>query len=258
MRFVRFCHKDKTHYGILRGDAVQEIRGDPFGHVTVTGVEHHIDEAQLRAPVLPSKVVAVGLNYRDHAEELKMAIPQNPILFMKPPTSIIGPGDAVVYPNMSKQVDYEAELVVVIGDQIRDVAVERACAHILGYTCGNDITARDLQKRDGQWTRAKSFDTFSPLGPWIETELDPLDTNIEMWLNGKKVQASSTSNMIFDVFELVSFISQIMTLLPGDIIMTGTPPGVGSVQPGDTTEVRITGIGTLKNHIIRVRPPDII
>jgi len=250
MKLLRFSSADKTSFGILEGDVVREISGSPFGPFDATADGCPLDEVMLLAPVEPSKVIGVGLNYIDHAKELKMAIPQNPILFMKPPTSVIGPGDAIVYPKMSEQVDYEAELVVVIKDKTKDVSVEEAASHILGYTCGNDVTARDLQRKDGQWTRSKSFDTFSPLGPWIETDLDPLDVQVEMLLNGNVVQSSSTSNMIFNVFELVSFVSQIMTLLPGDVIMTGTPPGVGPVQPGDTTEVRIQGIGTLTNQVV--------
>jgi 2-keto-4-pentenoate hydratase/2-oxohepta-3-ene-1,7-dioic acid hydratase in catechol pathway len=255
MRFIRFCRQDKLSYGILNEDLVQEISGTPFGPLDIGGRSYRISDVNLLAPVAPSKVLAVGLNYVDHAKELGMEIPANPILFMKPPTSVIGPDGEIVCPSMSCQVEYEAELVVVIKDRIKGIPVKEAASHILGYTCGNDVTARDLQKKDGQWTRAKSFDTFSPLGPWIETELDPLNAKIEMLLNGEAVQSSSTANMIFDVFELVSFISQIMTLMPGDVIMTGTPPGVGPVQPGDTTQVRIAGIGTLKNHITGVGAP---
>ncbi len=249
MKIARFYHQDKARFGLLNEEVIQEISGTPFGNIDFQDKRYLIDEVKLLAPVVPSKVVAVGLNYADHAKELNMATPDNPILFMKPPTSVIGPESKIIYPEMSKQVDYEAELVVVVKDRIKDVSTNEAKAHILGYTCGNDVTARDLQKKDGQWTRAKSFDTFSPLGPWIETEIDPTGLKVEMLLNGQVVQSSSTSNMIFNVFELVSFISQIMTLLPGDVIMTGTPPGVGPVKPGDRTKVRIEGIGTLRNQV---------
>ncbi len=215
MKIARFYHQDKARFGLLNEEVIQEISGTPFGNIDFQDKRYLIDEVKLLAPVVPSKVVAVGLNYADHAKELNVATPDNPILFMKPPTSVIGPESKIIYPEMSKQVDYEAELVVVVKDRIKDVSTNEAPAHILGYTCGNDVTARDLQKKDGQWTRAKSFDTFSPLGPWIETEIDPTGLKVEMLLNGQVVQSSSTSNMIFNVFELVSFISQIMTLLPG-------------------------------------------
>lgn len=249
MRFIRFSYRAKTSYGVLDKDTIQGISGTPFENVKISDTTYRLEDVKLLAPVVPSKVLAVGLNYADHAKELKMPIPENPILFMKPPTSVIGAGEDIIYPKMSKQVDYEAELVVVIKDLLKDVSVKEAPSHILGYTCGNDVTARDLQKKDGQWTRAKSFDTFCPLGPWIETDLDPLNVQVEMLLNDKVVQSSSTSNMIFNVFELVSFISRIMTLLPGDIVMTGTPPGVGPMQPGNVTKVKVEGIGTLQNQV---------
>ena len=180
-----------------------------------------------------------------------LALPAEPVLFLKPPTTVIGPGDTVVYPAASLQVDYEAELGVVIKKRTRGVGPEEAPDHILGYTCANDVTARDLQKKDGQWTRAKSFDTFCPVGPWIETGLDPADLLIQSYLNGERRQSSRTSQLIFKVNELVSFISGIMTLEPGDLIITGTPAGIGPMQPGDEIEVRIEGIGSLKNRVIK-------
>jgi 2-keto-4-pentenoate hydratase/2-oxohepta-3-ene-1,7-dioic acid hydratase in catechol pathway len=194
--------------------------------------------------------VAVGLNYRDHARELGLAVPEVPVLFLKPPTTVIGPGEAIRYPTMSSQVDYEAELGVVIRDRVRNVRPEEALGHVLGYTCANDVTARDLQKKDGQWTRAKSFDTFCPVGPWIETDLDPDDLLIESYQNGERRQSSRTAQFIFKVNVLVSFISEIMTLEAGDLIITGTPAGVGPMKPGDEIEVRIEGIGSLKNTVI--------
>ena len=189
------------------------------------------------------------LNYRDHAHELGLEIPEEPVLFLKPATTIIGPGESVICPRTSSRVDYEAELGVVVKDRTRNISPEEAPDHILGYTCANDVTARDLQKKDGQWTRAKSFDTFCPVGPWIETDLDPGNLLIQSYLNGERRQSSRTSQLIFSVHELVSFISGIMTLEPGDLIITGTPAGIGPMKPGDEIEVRIEGIGSLKNIV---------
>jgi 2-keto-4-pentenoate hydratase/2-oxohepta-3-ene-1,7-dioic acid hydratase in catechol pathway len=201
------------------------------------------------APCVPTKIVAVGLNYRDHARELGMAVPEDPLLFLKPPTSLIGPGDAIISPSMSRQIDYEGELGVVIRDRVHGIAPNEVRDHILGYTCANDVTARDLQKKDGQWTRAKGFDTFCPVGPWIETDLDPADLLVESYLNGERRQSSRTSQFIFSIERLVSFISHVMTLQPGDLIITGTPAGIGPMRPGDEIEVRIAGIGSLKNRV---------
>ncbi len=200
----------------------------------------------------PSKIIAIGLNYHDHAEELKMPVPKYPLIFMKPPTAVIQNGESIVYPPQSREVHYEGELAVIIKNRIRNISVQDAHIHIAGYTCANDVTARDLQREDGQWTRAKSFDTFCPLGPGIVSSLDPFNLSIFTRVNGIEKQCSNTKNMIFNVFELVSFVSGIMTLLPGDIIITGTPPGVGSIEPGDTVEVEIEGIGILENTIIKI------
>lgn len=208
-----------------------------------------LDEVKLLAPVKPSKIVAVGLNYADHIAEMGNTPPPNPIIFIKPQTAVIGPGEHIVLPPSSQRVDYEAELAVVIGKKCRSVRPQEAPSFILGYTCFNDVTARDLQKKDGQWTRAKSFDTFAPLGPWINTNLDPSALHIECRLNGELKQSSSTSNLLFSVFELVAFISEIMTLLPGDVIATGTPQGVGPMKDGDLVEVYVEGIGTLSNPV---------
>ncbi|WP_369018439.1 fumarylacetoacetate hydrolase family protein [Thermatribacter velox] len=208
-----------------------------------------LDEVKLLAPVKPSKIVAVGLNYADHIAEMGNTPPPNPIIFIKPQTAVIGPGEHIVLPPSSQRVDYEAELGVVIGKKCRSVTPQEAPSFILGYTCFNDVTARDLQKKDGQWTRAKSFDTFAPLGPWINTNLDPSALHIECRLNGELKQSSSTSNLLFSVFELVAFISEIMTLLPGDVIATGTPQGVGPMKDGDLVEVYVEGIGTLSNPV---------
>jgi 2-keto-4-pentenoate hydratase/2-oxohepta-3-ene-1,7-dioic acid hydratase in catechol pathway len=250
MRLVRFQIGDRAACGILNGDEITELEGDFFGALTALKARHTRSAVRLLAPCIPGKIVAVGLNYRDHAAEIGLAVPVEPVLFLKPATAVIGPGDAIRCPPMSAQVDYEAELGVVIKDRVKDIGPDEAKEHILGYTCANDVTARDLQKRDGQWTRAKSFDTFCPVGPWIETGLDPGDLLIESFLNGERRQSSRTAQFVFPVPHLVSFISQIMTLLPGDLIITGTPAGIGPMRPGDEVEVRIEGIGSLRNTVI--------
>jgi len=196
-------------------------------------------------------VVAIGLNYRDHAKEFNMPIPDYPILFLKPPTSVIENGDDIIFPPQTQELHYEGELGIVISAQARNVPASEADGYIAGYTCANDVTARDLQRMDGQWTRAKSFDTFCPLGPRIVKDVNPGKLHIVTRVNGKVRQQSTTANMIFNVYELVSFVSVVMTLLPGDVIITGTPPGVGPIVPGDTVEIEIENIGTLKN---KVRP----
>ncbi|MFA4966676.1 MAG: fumarylacetoacetate hydrolase family protein [Candidatus Margulisiibacteriota bacterium] len=199
----------------------------------------------------PSKIICVGLNYLDHAQEMKMAVPTHPIIFLKPPTSVIGDGDNIIYPeHQTKELHYEAELAIVIKDKTRNVSVEEAKKHILGYTCGNDVTARDLQRIDGQWGRAKSFDTFCPLGPDIVSDIDPDNLDIKLFLNNEIKQSSNTNKLIFKPLYLVSFISNIMTLLPGDVILTGTPPGIGPMQKGDVVAVEIEGIGRLANKIV--------
>ncbi|MBI5190542.1 MAG: fumarylacetoacetate hydrolase family protein [Nitrospirae bacterium] len=247
MRLVRYIRKDKEGCGILEENRIQPVE-DLFG-LKKSGRPFDMVEARLLAPTAPSKIICAGLNYMDHAAEMNMPIPSEPIIFMKPPSAVLGPGGVIKYPNMSHQVEHEAELGVVIGKTTKDVTPEGAAACIRGYTCFNDVTARDLQKKDGQWTRAKSFDTFAVFGPWIETELDPFNVMVEAYLNGAVKQSSSTANMIFPVYGLVSFISRVMTLLPGDVIATGTPPGIGPMKVGDEIEIRITGIGTLYNTI---------
>ncbi len=202
-------------------------------------------------PVVPGKIVAVGLNYRDHAQEMGIELPKEPILFMKPSTSVIGHLDAIRYPAQSSRVDYEAELAVVIGRGCKDVKAAHAREYILGYTCFNDVTARDLQEKDGQWTRSKSFDTFAPIGPWIVTDLeDPLSLTIRAYLNGELKQSSNTANLIFNVFDLIEFISSVMTLNPGDVIATGTPSGIGPMNIGDEIAIEIQGIGILENKVM--------
>lgn len=199
----------------------------------------------------PGKIIAVGLNYRSHAAELGMAVPDEPILFMKPPSAVIGPGEAIIIPASSQRVDFEAELAVVVGKTGRNLNLEAAAGCVAGYTCANDVTARDLQEKDGQWTRAKSFDTFCPLGPWVETEAPEPGVNVELLHQGEIRQSAPVSDMIFSPLELVAFISRVMTLEPDDVILTGTPPGVGRLKAGDEVTVRIEGIGELVNNVIR-------
>jgi 2-keto-4-pentenoate hydratase/2-oxohepta-3-ene-1,7-dioic acid hydratase in catechol pathway len=251
MRLVRFKTADpaKTRYGMLEDGRIHELSGDVFGPYERTGRTFNLDDVTLLSPVKPSKVVAVGLNYRDHALEFGLEIPQEPMIFMKPATAVIGPMEPIIMPPMSQRVDYEAELAVVIGSRAKGVTKEEAGDYILGFTCLNDVTARDLQGRDGQWTRAKGFDTFCPLGPAIVTDLDPSDVEVSSWLNGEMKQSSRTSNLVFNVPVLVEFITSIMTLEPGDVIATGTPSGVGPVQDGDSIEIRIQGIGSLVNPV---------
>ncbi len=250
MKLARFLIQGRPAFGVVNGDEVAELDGDFFSSFKTLKTCHSISSVKLLAPCTPSKIIAVGLNYRDHAAELGFAIPEEPIIFLKPPTTVIGHMDDIVYPRSSIQVDYEAELAVVIKNRIRDIEPEDAAENILGFTCANDVTARDLQKRDGQWTRAKSFDTFCPVGPWIETDMGPDDLLVESYLNGRLRQSSRTSQFIFNVNLLVSFISGVMTLFPGDIIITGTPAGIGPMKPGDEIEVRIEGIGSLRNRLI--------
>jgi len=251
MKIVRYQDGSSIKYGVIEKETIREMEGDPFSHFHLTSRAKQIGEAKLLSPCLPSKIVALGLNYRDHAEEVKLPIPDKPLLFIKPSTSVIGPGEAILYPKMSKRVDYEAELAVVIGKVAKNVSEEQAADYILGYTCLNDVTARDLQPKYGQWTLSKSFDTFSPIGPWIVTDMDPYQLEISSYLNGERRQHSNTKNLIFGPRQLVSFISWAMTLLPGDVIATGTPSGIGPMAIGDQIDVVIEGIGTLSNHVVK-------
>ncbi len=237
-------------YGIDKDSTQLPCDADDIKKLMKGASVFKLSSVNLLSPGAPSKIVAIGLNYRAHAAEFNKPLPEVPMIFMKPSTAVIGPGDSIIYPShMSHRVDYEGELAVVIGRKAKDVPVDRAKDYILGYTCFNDVTARDLQGKDIQYTRAKGFDTFACVGPWIETGLDPLDTRIETYLNREKRQDTSTKDMIFNVYELLSFVSYVMTLLPGDIISTGTPSGVGKMKPGDTVEVRIEGIGSLINTV---------
>ncbi|MBI4380533.1 MAG: fumarylacetoacetate hydrolase family protein [candidate division NC10 bacterium] len=251
MRIVRFMVGKQPTYGVVEDGIVREVRGDIFGRFSVTTKTHSLKRVRFLAPVEPSKIVAVGLNYRDHAEELKQDVPEEPIMFLKPPTAVLPHRGKIVYPKSCGRLDFEAELGIVIKRTARAVPAERALRCILGYVCCNDVTARDLQRKDGQWTRAKSFNTFAPIGPWIETELDLSDAPIRAYLNGVIRQESNINNFIFDVPYLIHFISTVMTLYPGDVISTGTPSGVGPMQPGDAIEIEVQGIGRLSNTVVR-------
>lgn len=250
MRLVCFEMDKKVMYGAAEGNRAAIIEGDVFGDYKVTDRTVSLDTVKILPPCTPSKAVCVGLNYRDHAEEMNIQLPKSPTLFIKPSTSLIGHLDDIVYPEaMSGRVDYECELVVIIKKKAKHISVEDAKEYILGYTCGNDVTARDLQPKDGQWTVSKSFDTFMPLGPWIVTDVDPTNLDIKTYLNGEVKQESNTKYLIFNPFELVSYISNVMTLNPEDVIMTGTPSGISPMKKGDKVEIDIESIGRLVNYI---------
>jgi 2-keto-4-pentenoate hydratase/2-oxohepta-3-ene-1,7-dioic acid hydratase in catechol pathway len=258
VRIARFSVADRIVFGVVEGgdgasteDAhVTAIDGHPFGPFELTGARFPLDEVRLLAPVVPSKVVAVGKNYAEHVKEMGGEAPADPVLFLKPSTAVIGPDDPVRLPPLSTEVHHEAELAVVVGRLVREVPVERALEAVLGYTCGNDVTARDLQRADGQWTRAKGFDTFCPLGPWVVTDLDPDDLLLRCTVDGEVRQEARTSALLHSVAELVAYASAVMTLLPGDVLLTGTPAGVGPIVAGDVVEVTIEGIGTLRNPVV--------
>ena len=251
MRLVRFLVHDQVRYGVLEGDRIRELLRPFFDGVVLMNTTHAPADVRLLAPVRPSKMLCIGVNYRDHAREMGHAMPDEPVLFLKPAGALAGPDQPIVYPKMAGRVDYEAELAVVIGRRARSVPLEEADRFILGYTCFNDVTARDLQKKDGQWTRAKSFDTFGVVGPWIETQPgDPNRLAVISRLNGQVKQQSNTDQLAFNCQFLVSWASRIMTLEPGDVIATGTPAGIGPMKPGDTVEVEVEGIGILRNPIV--------
>jgi len=254
MRIIRFRKEGPSHWGVLEQEEHISRIEDPFSTRMRKVDFERLRDVELLAPVIPGKVVAVGLNYRDHAEEVGLPVPETPILFLKPATSVIGPNQTIRLPSSSRRVDYEAELAVVIGHRARRVSEDAAHRYILGYTCLNDVTARDLQSKDGQWTRSKGFDTFCPLGPWIETELEPSSLSVRLYLNGELRQSSNTTNLVFSVDRLVSFISEVMTLEPGDVIATGTPAGIGRMNPGDRVEVVIDGVGCLSNPVVNEEP----
>jgi 2-keto-4-pentenoate hydratase/2-oxohepta-3-ene-1,7-dioic acid hydratase in catechol pathway len=249
VRIARYAHEGDVGFAVVGGDELAVLDTHPFGEVALTGRRLRLDQVRLLAPVIPSKVVAVGRNYAEHAREMGGEPPAEPVLFLKPSTAVCGPGDPVAVPAAAGRVDYEGELAVVVGRLARDVPAERAYDVILGYTCANDVTARDQQRADGQWTRAKGYDSFCPLGPWIETELDPADLDLETALDGEVRQKARTSQLLHGVPALVEFVSRVMTLLPGDVILTGTPAGVGPMAPGQTVSVTVEGIGTLRNPV---------
>ncbi len=256
MRIARFAHAGAVSFGIVEGVgddpaalSVAAVDGHPFAPLVRTGVTHPLGEVRLLAPVLPSKVVCIGKNYADHVAEFGGPTPAAPVVFLKPSTSVIGPGDAIVLPRNSTRVDHEGELGIVIGRLCREVPRERALDVVLGYTCGNDVTARDHQEQDGQWTRGKSHDTFCPIGPWVETELDPGDLAVRCAVDGSVRQDGRTSQLLHDVPTIIEWVTAFMTLLPGDVILTGTPAGVGPLVPGNAVTVHVEGIGPLTNPV---------
>lgn len=256
MRIARFTTgEDDPAFGLVdgAGEKIAEITGDPlYQRIELTGRTYAVDDVRLLAPVIPrSKVIGIGKNYHDHAAEMGGEAPAEPLMFLIPNTAVVGPGDPVVMPPQSHNVHYEGELAVVIGRMCKDVDPEDAASVIFGYTCANDVTARDLQRSDGQWSRAKGFDTFCPLGPWIETDLDPAAQHVITRLDGEVVQDGSTADMVHGVAALIAHASAAFTLLPGDVILTGTPAGVGPVQSGQRVEVEISDIGTLVNPFLR-------
>ena len=258
MRIVRFSAGNRTRFGKLEGNIIKGFRGNPFTHFRhiakafpLDGNEYKLEEVKLLTPCLPSKIVCLGLNYRAHAEETKLPVPSVPLIFIKPTTSVIGHEDTIILPRNARRVDYEGELGVVIGKKARDVPEADARDYVLGYTCVNDVSDRYAQRDDGQWTRAKGYDTFAPIGPWMDTDIEPDNVKLETFLNGELKQSASASDLIFGISKLISFISGVMTLLPGDVIATGTPSGIGRMNSGDIVEIKIEGIGTLRNFVAR-------
>ena len=264
MRIARFTTGDDPRFGIVTGDiddfgipdedsVITALAGDPlYVGLQPTDEQVRLADARLLSPVLPrSKVVGIGRNYAAHAEEMGSELPEEPLMFLKPNTSVVGPGDPVFYPRQTENLHFEGELAVVIGRICRDVPKEKWADVVHGFTVGNDVTARDLQKKDGQFTRAKGFDSFCPLGPWVETELDVSDLRVQTFLNGEVKQDGRTSDLIFDVPTLIAHVTSVMTLLPGDVILTGTPEGVGPMEVGDEVEISIQGIGNLTNKVVK-------
>jgi 2-keto-4-pentenoate hydratase/2-oxohepta-3-ene-1,7-dioic acid hydratase in catechol pathway len=257
VRIARYTTGEDPSYGIVEGEPgrefIAQVQGDPlYQPVVLTGETVPLEEARLLAPVIPrSKVIGIGRNYADHAKEMGGEPPAQPLMFLVPNTAVVGPGDPIVMPAGSQEISYEGELAVIIGRIAKDVPRERVSEVVYGYTCANDVTARDWQRGDGQWARAKGFDTSKPLGPWISTDLDVSDLRIQSRIDGETRQDGRTADMIFDVETLVSYVSAAFTLLPGDVILTGTPAGVGLVEPGQRVDVEIEGIGTLSNTFVR-------
>ena len=262
MRIARFAIGDTVAYGIVEGAGldvassdpaearIRPIKSMPFGEIDPTEATFPLNSVRLLAPVLPSKIIGIGRNYLAHADEMGSHLPDEPMAFLKPNTAVIGPGEPIRLPPQSERVDFEGELAVVIGTMCRHIAAEDAGRVIAGYTCANDVTARDLQSRDGQWARAKGFDSFCPLGPWIETVAEPTDLLLSTTVNGENRQQASTTDLVFGVAHLVSWLSEVMTLLPGDVILTGTPSGVGPLAAGDQVTVSIDGVGSLSNSVV--------
>ncbi|MDN5362901.1 MAG: hypothetical protein PWP70_1948 [Moorella sp. (in: firmicutes)] len=248
-KIVRFAVEGEICYGRLEGEDIRGLEGDIYSSPRETGRKYNLNQVRLLAPCRPGKAVCVGLNYRSHIVEMAENLPAEPVLFIKPATSIIGPEEDIIYWPLVGRLDYEAELAVVIGREAHNIREEEAGDYIFGYTVANDVTARDLQQKDGQWTRAKGFDTFLPCGPWIVRGIDPADLRVQSFLNGVQKQDGRTSQLIFSVPHLVSFISHVMTLQPGDLILTGTPEGIGPMQVGDTIEIRVEQIGSLVNRV---------
>jgi len=260
VKIARYSSEGSIDYGLVEGlnpdgtvgadTVVAQTDGHPFDSFGLTGVRTPIDQVRLLAPVIPSKVLAIGKNYADHAAEMGGMPPTEPLMFLKPSTSVVGPDDPIVLPWQSEHVDEEGELCVVIGRLARRVAAADAAAYILGYTCANDVSARDLQQRDGQWARAKGFDSFCPIGPWISTGIDASDLEISASIDDERVQHARTSDLIHSIGTIIEAITAVMTLLPGDVILTGTPAGVSTLHPGNTVSVTIEGIGTLRNPVV--------
>ncbi|MBS3818477.1 fumarylacetoacetate hydrolase family protein [bacterium] len=254
MKIYHYKFKEKIYYGILKEENLYPIKGSLFRKFEIEDKKIPIGEVILLPPVKPTKIVAVGANYKDHAMERGRPIPREPLIFLKPPSAVIGSHESIIYPPMTKRVDYEGELAVVIKKRLWNIADDEKLQDcVLGYTCFNDVTARDLQDKDIQFTRAKSFDTFAPMGPCLVTDVDPSRLKIKTFLNGKLRQSSNTHNLIFSVPYLVKFISQIMTLNPGDVIATGTPAGIGPMGSGDRVDVQIEGIGSLSNTVMKIK-----
>lgn len=250
MKIVRYQKDNQApRFGWVFEEKVGEIEGDLFGEYRRLKAETPLTEVRLLAPTMPGKIVCVGRNYAEHAKELGNDVPKTPLIFLKPPSAVINPGDTILLPPQSHQVEHEAELVVVIGKRGRNITPEQAKEYILGYTVGNDVTARDLQKTDGQWTRAKGFDTFCPFGPWIDTDFDISDALVTCRVSGQPRQMASTRDMIFSVPTLIAYVSSVMTIEPGDILFTGTPAGVGPLTDGDEAVVEIEGLGRLTNPV---------
>ena len=250
MRTCRFRRAGREYYGLVEGATVRALTAEPWAGGLPEGPAHPVSEVALLAPVLPSKVVCIGRNYRAHARELGQEVPKEPLLFIKPSTSVIGPGDEIRLPASSQEVHHEAELAIVMGRALSGGNAVAAREAVFGFTCLDDVTARDIQRAEQHFTRSKSFDTFCPIGPCIETELDPLDATVVCRINGEERQRGSTRDLVVDAYALVAFISSVMTLLPGDVVSTGTPAGVGPLRRGDWVEVEVPGIGVLKNPVV--------